>query len=126
MTKINKRKGKIRMKFWRKITSAVMLTTLCCSMIVPVVANAAINCTSHTFVIEDTNQIILKSDHNYLHATIVNPDGSEEQVWKNCRVTTTEYYESKYCSTCGYPVTNEFVKRVIHHAACGQPDIIEY
>lgn len=109
------------MKISKKLIALVVMAAFCCTLVVPVVAKAALtNCPPHHYVDKNYSTIVTKDEHKYLYVIVENEDGSVSEIWKICETTTIEEYCERECEWCRQSIPSVLVSSTTTHSSCGQ------
>ena len=109
------------MKLSKKIIAFVAMAAFCCTLVVPVVAKAAFNnCPPHYIVEQNHHTEVYTEEHDYLYAIIKHADGTIENKWETCTITTTVELCDRICEKCGMSTIYEISSETVHSDNCGQ------
>jgi len=109
------------MKISKKLVALVAMAAFCCTLVVPVVAKAALTtCPPHYFVQDNYKTVTIDTDHQYLYGIVENADGTKTPLWGTCYVTTVEEYCDRECTKCGLLTPEVLLSKTTTHTSCGQ------
>lgn len=107
------------MKFIKKIIGIVIIVAVCCAIIVPMTADASSSkCSPHRSKIQNRQNSVVTTTHPYLYGTMINEDGIEEYIYKDCTITITiDRYELE-CQNCNRVLEQQGLGEKKTHSKC--------